>query len=261
MRVSLEWLRDWVELDGDAEARGRGPHDVGSRGRGRRARCARRSTASSSAKCSSVARHPNADRLSVCVGRRRHRPAAGRLRRAERRAPASRRRSHASARTLPERQGHRRRRAARRRVERHAVLGEGARARRTTPTACCCSTPTRRSGATLARVPAARRRDPRDQRDAEPRRLLQRARASRASSRRGATSRCTTARRQPRAADDRATRFPVELGAQSRLPAVRGPRDARRPHAARKSPLVAARAAAARRASRRSARSSTSRTT
>ena len=128
MRVNLEWLRDWVQLDADV------------------ARIADALTTAGLevdaiepagpaldgivvGQVLDVARHPNADRLSVCRRRRRRCAAPGGLRRAERRG-RHQGAIRAGRRTPARRQGNRRGRAARRAVPRNAVLGQGARARR-----------------------------------------------------------------------------------------------------------------------------------
>ena len=68
MRVNLDWLSDWVELGGrSADAHRSRSHGLGARGRFDRGVMAPDSTASSSPRCLRVDRHPNADRLSVCV--------------------------------------------------------------------------------------------------------------------------------------------------------------------------------------------------
>ena len=128
MRVNLDWLRDWVELEATPSA-----WPPTSRPRGSRSMRSSRSRAATEASSSRevLARRAASERRPL-VGlprRRRRGPASSRLRRAERR------RGHQSAvrarrREAAGRQGDRRRRAARRAVERHAVLGEGARARR-----------------------------------------------------------------------------------------------------------------------------------
>ena len=113
------------------EALAHAPDHVGPRGRGARARWRRRSRRSWSDEVLEVARHPNADKLTVCkvdVGA--GKPARDRLRRAERRgghegAGRARRRG-ATGRWRSSR-----RRAARRREPGDAVLGAGARPRRT----------------------------------------------------------------------------------------------------------------------------------
>ena len=67
MRVNLDWLRDWVELAAMPRRVAAELTTLGARGRCPRAACGRRLAASSSPRCSRVERHPNADRLSVCV--------------------------------------------------------------------------------------------------------------------------------------------------------------------------------------------------
>jgi phenylalanyl-tRNA synthetase beta chain len=66
MRINIEWLRDWVELDGDAE---RVSEDLTTSGL--EVESVERAGAAMDgvvvAEVESVARHPNADRLSVCT--------------------------------------------------------------------------------------------------------------------------------------------------------------------------------------------------
>ena len=129
LRVNLEWLRDWVELDADvariADALDHGGSRSRRRHRAGRAR-ARRDRGRPGAR---RARHPNADRLSVCIvddGAARHQVVCGAPNVAAGiKAPFAR----VGAR-LPGGKEIRRRRAARRAVGRDAVLGQGARARR-----------------------------------------------------------------------------------------------------------------------------------
>ena len=157
------------------------------------------------------------------------------------------------------RQDDRRRGAARRQVAGHAVLGEGARAAGRRQRPADCSTPTRPSAQALTRLSAPRRRGPRGQRHAEPRRLLQRARA-RARARGAARLAARAARAVGRRRRHDARRFPVELGCRRALPAIRGPRACATSRRARSRRCGCASGCAGR-ASEPFTRSSTSRTT
>ena len=65
MKVPLSWLRDYVDVDLTPEAARRAPDPARDGGQGHRAAGATTGGTSSSASCSSVERHPRADRLSL----------------------------------------------------------------------------------------------------------------------------------------------------------------------------------------------------
>ncbi len=245
MRVSLDWLRDFVALDGDAE---RVADDLTSSGL--EVESVERAGAPLDgvvvAEVLAVARHPNADRLSVCTvddGRAEVQVVCGAPNVAAGiKAPFAR-----VGTTLP---GGKAIGAAELRgveLERHAVLGSGARAaRRRRWPAAARRRRARRPPA--RRASAARRRDPRGERDAEPRRLLQRARhRARA---RGETRRRARAPRAEAGAGDARTSVsrsrcsPASIARVSPAASLRGIR------AGGEVAVLAPRAAAARRCAR-----------
>ena len=170
------------------------------------------------AKVLSVAPHPNADRLSVCAGRRRRgRAARDRLRCAERArrhqgaVRARRRRAAAGEDGASEPFRIERRQDPRRREPRHAVLGARAEALRRPRGACWCSTTTRRSAPTCASSSASTTRSSRSssrRTSAMPQRLRRRARS------RGDHRRAAEVRRRSRTAPVAATQtLPVTIEA------------------------------------------------
>ncbi len=232
MRVTLDWLRDFVALDGDAE---HVAEDLTSSGL--EVESVERAGAPLDgvvvAEVLTVARHPNADRLSVCTvddGRGEVQVVCGAPNVARRNQSAVRpRRRHAAR-----RQGDRRGRASRRALERACCARPRARAarRRGRPAA---ARRRRARGPPGRRASQARRRDPRGERHAESRRLLQRARHR-------ARARGETRRRRSQAAKPRPVARDIERalpGGAARgraLPALRRARGAR-PSRGRKSPF------------------------
>ncbi len=175
MRVNIDWLRDWVELEGDAERVAADLTTSGLEVESVEPLAAPRSTASSSPRCcaSSGIRTPTGcPSASSTTAPSQHQVVCGAPNVAAGiKAPFARVGAQAAG-----RQGDRRRRAARRASRTACCARPRSSSSSTTSNGLLLLDADAPNGDSARRLSASRRRGPRDQRHAEPRRLLQRPR-------------------------------------------------------------------------------------